>query len=107
MWETITKDSFLNFLDGKRGITISPNLLSNTKDKSHEIPVLVSGKCAGRYHLIPEKFRWGNNLILTSKEAKKGYDRDMLVSVRLSTEYRVAIKPKGFVAADNVIRLFF
>ena len=107
LWETITKDSFLNFLDGKRGITILPNLLSNTKDKSHEIPVLVSGKCVSRYHLIPEKFHWGNNLILTSNEAKKSYDRDMLVSVRLSSEYRVAIKPKGFVAADNVIRLIF
>jgi len=107
IWETVAKDGLFNFLDGKRGITISSDLLSNTKDESHKIPVLVSGKCVGRYHLLPEKFNWGNDLILTSNEAKKTYDRDMLISVRLSSEYRIAIKPKEFVAADNVIRLIF
>jgi len=107
-FEKIVSISQLGFLDGKRGITIPSKYLSKNKTKEFNIPVLVSGKTVRRYILDKTQFRWGTKKIFFfSNEAKEIYDKEMLISTRLSRFYRVAIKPKNYIAADNVIRLIF
>jgi hypothetical protein len=107
-FEKIVSISQLGFLDGKRGITIPPRYLSKNKTQEFNIPVLISGKSVRRYMMDKSQFKWGTKKILSfSNEAKEIYEKEMLISTRLSRFYRVAVKPKRYIAADNVIRLIF
>ncbi|MDK2830320.1 MAG: hypothetical protein PWQ75_72 [Methanolobus sp.] len=106
MWDYIHDNSF-HRIDGTRGPTIESKYLSQNRDDAHMIPVLVSGKTATRYGLVEQYFKWGNKQIFKSPTVENIHKKEMLVSTRLSNNYRVALKPKGYVAADNLLRIEF
>ncbi|MGC8622081.1 MAG: Eco57I restriction-modification methylase domain-containing protein, partial [Caldisphaera sp.] len=107
-YERIASASIIGFLDGTRGITISSKFIAKNKDSKFNIPILMSGKSVKHYILDYAEFVWGKPEIFSkSSSAKESFDEQCLVSTRLSFTYRVAIKPKGYIAADNVIRLNF
>ena len=107
-YERIASGSIIGFLNGTRGISIPSKFIAKNKNNEFSIPVLISGKSVKYYTLDETEFAWGNTKIFSkSHSAKEIFDRQCLISTRLSFTYRVAIKPKGYIAADNVIRLNF